>query len=101
MKTLPPGVRPYHRTPDFTESTIPKGLLKAHTTKPDVWAVIHVTQGLLEYRILEPTEERHLLTPDKPGIVEPLTHHEVMPLGAVCFYVEFHAATPVVFEILN
>lgn len=91
LKNLPADVRPYRRTPEFTESTIPKGLLKEHTTKPGVWGVIHVTQGLLEYRILATVPERHLLTPDKPGIVEPTVPHEVAPIGPVRFYVEFHA----------
>jgi tellurite resistance-related uncharacterized protein len=91
LKSLLADVRPYRRTPEFTASTIPKGLLKEHTTKPGVWGVIHVTQGLLEYRILSPVPERHLLTPDKPGIVEPTVPHEVAPIGPVRFYVEFHA----------
>ena len=84
-------MRPYRRTPEFTESTIPKGLLKEHTTKPGVWGVIRVTQGLLEYRILKPAPEQRLLTPDKPGIAEPTVPHEVAPIGPVRFYVEFHA----------
>ncbi|MDY0331035.1 MAG: DUF1971 domain-containing protein [Thiomonas sp.] len=91
LKSLPADVRAYRRTPEFTEATIPKGLLNEHTTKPGVWAVIHVTQGLLEYHILKPEPERRLLTPDRPGIVEPAVPHEVAPLGRVRFYVEFHA----------
>jgi hypothetical protein len=46
---------------------------------------------LLDYQILKPVPERHLLTPDKPGIVEPSVPHEVAPIGPVRFYVEFHA----------
>lgn len=45
MKTLPEDVRPYRRTPTFTESTIPPSLLMDHTTKPGVWGVIHVVTG--------------------------------------------------------
>ncbi len=56
--------------------------------------MIQVTQGALDYHILEPTEERHRLTPDIVGIVEPATRHQVAPLGPVRFYIEFHAATP-------
>ncbi|MBU2755425.1 DUF1971 domain-containing protein [Acidithiobacillus sp. CV18-2] len=95
MKTqLPADVRPYRRTPEFTEATIPAGLLRHHSTKPGVWAMIHVLEGTLEYRILEPVEERHLLTPGHPGVVEPTVPHEVAPLGPVRFYVEFHAVAP-------
>ncbi|MCB1339331.1 MAG: DUF1971 domain-containing protein [Maritimibacter sp.] len=94
MKTqLPANVLPYRRTPEFTESTIPAALQRGHTTKTGVWAMIHVVEGALEYRILEPVEERHRLTPDQPGLVEPTVPHEVAPLGRVRFYVEFHAAT--------
>ena len=91
LKNLPADVRPYRRTPEFTEATIPSGLRHGHTTKPGVWAVIHVVEGALEYHILEPGEERHTLTPDTPGIVEPTVPHEVAPIGPVRFYVEFHA----------
>jgi len=94
MKTLPEDVLPYRRTPASTESTIPPGLLRDHTTKPGVWGVIHVLEGALEFRILEPAEERHRLTPDKSGIVEPAVRHQVTPLGPVRFYIEFHAASP-------
>jgi tellurite resistance-related uncharacterized protein len=94
MKNLPADVRPYRRTPEFTEATIPRGLLRDHATKPGVWAVIHVTQGALDYHILGPVSERHRLTPDSVGIVEPEVRHHVVPTGPVRFYVEFHAATP-------
>lgn len=91
MKTLPADVRPYQQTPEFNETTIPPGLLRDHSTKPDVWGVINVLDGELEYHILEPVEERHHLTPDNPGIIEPAMRHQVKPLGLVRFYVEFHA----------
>jgi tellurite resistance-related uncharacterized protein len=89
MKTLPPGVAPYQRTREFTEATVPQGLLRRHTTKPGVWARIHVLEGSLRYRILEPSVEEHVLTAERVGIVEPEVPHEVKPLGAVRFYVEF------------
>jgi hypothetical protein len=48
-----------------------------------------VLEGSLRYRILEPALEEHVLTPGRPGIVEPGVPHEVEPLGNVRFYVEF------------
>jgi tellurite resistance-related uncharacterized protein len=89
MKTLPPNVTPYQRTREFTESTVPQGLLRRHTTKAGAWGCIHVLEGSLRYRILEPALEEHVLTPGRPGIVEPGMPHEVEPLGNVRFYVEF------------
>ncbi|OYV40545.1 MAG: tellurite resistance protein [Thiomonas sp. 20-64-5] len=96
MKTLPPDLHLTRRTPEFTAATIPPGLLHDHRTKPGVWGVIHVLEGALEYHILEPMEERLLLTPGRPGIVEPAMKHQVMPLGPVRFLVEFHVRPDVV-----
>jgi tellurite resistance-related uncharacterized protein len=90
---VPPDARPYRRTEIFSEATIPKALLKAHSTKSEVWALIHVLEGRLAYRISDPTrpESNEVLTPDTPpGVIEPAILHEVAPLGPVRFYVEFH-----------
>lgn len=88
MNTLPKGLHAYRRTPVFTESTVPAGLLKDHDTKPGVWGVIHVVSGRLCYSI--PSRgESVTLSPERPGIVEQTVPHHVSPLGAVSFYVEF------------
>ena len=90
MKQLPDDVVAYRRTPKFTETSVPAGLLRRHSTKAGVWGLIRVESGTLRYRILEPEIEEHELTPDAPGVVEPEVPHEVEPLGAVQFHVEFH-----------
>jgi len=93
--SLPPGAAPYRRTDIFTESTVPAGLLKAHSTKAGTWGLIHVLEGQLAYRIEDPRRaaEETVLAPDTPpGVVEPTILHAVTPLGAVRFYVEFHKA---------
>lgn len=90
---LPDTARPYRRTDEFTETTVPAGLLKAHTTKAGSWALIHVLEGRLAYRIVDPRRPatETILTPQgAPGVVEPTVLHEVQPLGPVRFYVEFH-----------
>lgn len=89
---LPTDALAYARTEVFTEATIPAGLLRAHTTKVGAWGLIHVLAGRLAYRIKDPRrpESETLLTPEgPPGVVEPTILHEVEPLGAVRFYVEF------------
>jgi len=89
---LPPDVTPYARTSDFTESTVPAGLLRSHTTKAGIWGLIHVLEGRLAYRITDPRRpptETVLAVEGDPGVVEPTVLHEVQPLGAVRFYVEF------------
>jgi tellurite resistance-related uncharacterized protein len=90
---LPPAVRPYKRTPEFTEVTVPEGLKRSHDTKPGVRGLIHVLEGRLAYRVTDPRRpsSETVLTPEVgPGVVEPTIRHEVGPLGPVRFYVEFH-----------
>lgn len=90
---LPADVRPYRRTDIFTQATAPGGLLKAHTTKEGAWALIHVLEGRLAYRIEDPRRpaSETVLSPETPpGVVEPTILHHVEPLGIVRFYVEFH-----------
>jgi tellurite resistance-related uncharacterized protein len=90
LRALPPNVFPYKRTPEFTESTVPGGLLRSHRTKEGVWGKIVVLDGTLLYRILEPAVEEILLSSKQCGVVEPTVRHEVVPSAGVRFYVEFH-----------
>jgi len=92
---LPPGLTAYRRTPEFDQDTVPAGLLRGHSTKAGVWALIHVLEGRLAYRILEPEETVVLEPGHPPGVVVPQQLHEVAPLGPVRFFVEFHALRPV------
>lgn len=90
---VPKSAKPYRRTDVFTELTIPPGLLKAHTTKTGTWALIHVLEGRLAYRVIDSRRlktEAILTSKKPPGVVEPTILHEVEPLGPVRFYVEFH-----------
>ncbi len=90
---LPADVRPYHRTAIFTQDTVPAALLKAHSTKPGVWGLIHVLEGQLRYVIVDERRaatETILVADGPPGVVEPEILHHVEPLQAVRFCVEFH-----------
>ena len=89
MKSLPPDVTSYRRTPEFTESTVPAALTRQHDTKAGVWGRICVIEGTLRYRILTAEPEEHVLTPGRDGIVEPQVPHQVEPTPGVRFYVEF------------
>ena len=92
MTALPSGLQAYRRSPEFTESTVPKGLLRAHSTKAGVWGLIHVLEGRLVYRLMDdrrPRLQRTLSADAEPGVVEPEILHGVEPEGAVRFYVEF------------
>lgn len=85
----PVGLVPYRRTERFETATIPPALRRSHTTKPGIWAKIHVERGRLRYRLLAPPQERELGS-GEVGVVPPEAPHEVEPLGDVAFYVEFH-----------
>jgi tellurite resistance-related uncharacterized protein len=89
MPTSPPALEAYRQTPVFDESSIPAGLLRRHTTKSGVWARIHVLEGELLFRFLEPTPRELRLTPARVGEVEPEVPHEVAVCGPVRFFVEF------------
>ena len=89
LKALPQQCSPYKRTAEFSETSVPRGLLIAHRTKTGTWGKIIVLDGQLRYRILEPEVTDVVLSPDKFGVVEPGVLHEVLPVGNVLFYVEF------------
>lgn len=88
MKSLPAHVKLYKTTPVFTNDTIPIGLLNNHNTKKDVWGIINVEKGKLEY-VIESTE-KHILTHEKQGVIEPKILHHINLVGEVSFYIEFY-----------
>ena len=90
MHQLPQDVTFYKKTPEFTELSVPKGLLNAHQTKEGVWGKIVILEGELQYTIKEPKVEVVKLTEKIHGVVEPEVLHEVKPLGKVRFHVEFY-----------
>ena len=92
--SLPSGLAAYRRTPVFDQDNLPPGLLHNHSTKAGVWALIHVLEGRLRYRITKPPSET-MLTPGTPGVVLPQQLHEVEPVGSVRFFVEFYAVKDV------
>lgn len=90
MKEIPVNVTSYKKTPEFDESSIPKGLLKAHQTKEGVWGKIILTKGKLEYKINGAESVIVILDKNNHGVVEPAILHEVKAIGDVKFYVEFY-----------
>jgi tellurite methyltransferase len=86
---MPADHAPYQRTPTFSETSVPKGLLANHTTKAGVWGLIHIEQGRLEYCIEGSGAGPAQLVPGSLGIVLPEVEHRVRPIGPVAFHVEF------------
>lgn len=88
---LPDHFVAYKRTSDFTEESVPAGLRKDHSTKAGVWGKIRVMEGKLRYRVPVLGVDMEL-SEGNIGIVVPEVLHNVEPLGAVRFHVEFYRA---------
>jgi tellurite resistance-related uncharacterized protein len=88
---IPEGLVLYKRTPEFSRDTLPAGLTRAHSTKEGVWGRIHVAEGELIYRIVDPRRQKFVavLTPGRPGVIEPTIMHEVEARADTRFSVEF------------
>ena len=87
---MPAGFAPYKRTPEFTAATIPDGLKKQHSTKPGVWALIHVLDGRLRYVVEPPLARHELIEAGGRGVIVAELLHHVEADGDVRFFVEFH-----------
>lgn len=86
----PLDLEPYRTTPVFDADTIPAGLLRRHSTKAGVWARIHVLEGELVFRLLEPrAADERLRAGDPDRLVAPQALHEVEARGPVRFFIEF------------
>jgi tellurite resistance-related uncharacterized protein len=84
---------PYRSTAIFDETTLPSALRVEHRTKSGVWGVIRVIEGKLRLRLLDLGEDV-ILSPDRPGIVNPEQPHSVTPLGPMRMQVEFYDHAP-------
>lgn len=85
----PEGVVAYKSTPVFDQDSVPKGLLRAHSTKAGVWARIVVEEGTLRYTVVGPPVQVELLSSQLDGVIVPEVLHEVAPVGDVRFRVVF------------
>ena len=86
---MPDDFAAYRKTAEFTEKTMPTGLLNDHSTKPGVWGKIHVIEGSLMYCV-DALGSKFEISPGAPGIVIPEVKHHIEPIGPVTFFVEFY-----------
>ena len=86
---LPDGAEQYQRTATFTETSIPKELLKDHHTKQGAWGLIRVERGRLLYVVTDPRRpaSQIIVTPEITAVIEPTLLHRVEPIGSVSFHV--------------
>jgi tellurite methyltransferase len=91
-REMPDGHAAVRRTAEFDAASVPAALLKSHTTKRGVWALIHVLRGRVEYRVEAPFHTLQTLEAGSRGVVLPEVEHCVAPLGEALFFVEFWRA---------
>lgn len=88
MKDLPDNVRAYQKKA-YTHKTTPGMMKNDHRVRAGVWGKIVVQKGEVIYEIPE-HEETHTLTPDLPGVIEPLVFHRIDPQPGARFYLELY-----------
>ena len=88
MPRAPANLVEYKRSATFTQSSIPAGLLRSHSTKFGVWARIVIESGQLDYTFDSPLRT-FVLTPEFPGIIPHEVPHSVTAGHPVTFHLEF------------
>ena len=89
---LPEGLTLTRTTNEFNATSVPAGLLRAHTVADNVWGRIRVIEGSLRFVWEDGRSEGgsvDLAAGDSLAI-PPLTHHHVEPGDDVKFVVEFY-----------
>jgi len=89
-KTLPPGFVAYSRTREFTPETLPDGLKAAHSTKAGTWALLHVLEGQVLYRLEAPGSGEQLAGTGDKVVIEATVPHRVSFVVPGRFFVEFY-----------
>ena len=89
MPSLPAHAEVYKTSPEYTEKTIPEGLLQDHRLRAGTWGRIVVREGKVMYATADPGGAAWVLRPGIDGIIAPSQSHWVAPHGRVRFVVEF------------
>jgi tellurite resistance-related uncharacterized protein len=89
MGEMPETVRAYQKTQIYSDKTTPGMMKNDHRVRAGVWARIVVQKGEVVYEIPE-REEKVTLTPESPGLVEPLVTHRILPKPGAKFYLEYY-----------
>ena len=90
MPPLPENAEVYKETAEFTETTIPTGLLDDHRTRAGTWARIVIREGKLMYSLSKGgPAAAWILRPGIDGTVAPGIPHFIAPHGPVRFVIQF------------
>jgi len=85
---------PYKVSPEWNEVTLPEAVRSAHSTKAGVWGLLRTLEGEALLVFHEPNERSTVVTPDRPGLIEPQAVHHVELSGPVRLCVEFYRERP-------
>ena len=91
---MPTNFVAYKRTPEFTAESTPAALRANHSTKPGVWALLHVVAGQVRYVVEPPLAREQIVTPAAPAVIVAEVLHHVEPVEGARFFVEFYRRAP-------
>jgi tellurite resistance-related uncharacterized protein len=96
-RELPDDLVLVRTTPEFTDRSVPAGLLRAHRVADGTWGRILVRKGSVRFVFEEPPTEgepctSHDLSAGDSLVIPPRTAHRVEPAEGSQFVVEFHTA---------
>ena len=88
---IPGGLRFVRSSPEWTEQSVPQGLLRAHRLGNGTWGRIVVQIGTLRFIMSTEPPIDAVLGPGSSQAIPPGIEHEVQLLGPVRFTIDFLA----------
>lgn len=88
--TMPTGLHLVRTTPEFTDESVPAGLLGTHEVGQGSWGRLRVHAGALRFVFENDASDTHDLAASESIDIPPLTPHHVEPQPGCRFVVEFH-----------
>ena len=89
-REMPSGFAAHHRSPVFDASSIPRGLMSQHSTKPGVWGRLEVLSGSIRFVVEGDAGSRETVSAGEHVVIVPEVLHRVEPTGPVELFVEFY-----------
>lgn len=90
MIELPDGLTLQRTTPTFDESSVPAGLVKAHSVADGVWGRLVVSAGSIGFVFDDEPDAIRTVTAGETQVIPPLRKHHLVVGGPATFAVEFH-----------
>ncbi|NLA37100.1 MAG: DUF1971 domain-containing protein [Actinobacteria bacterium] len=88
--TLPEGLEFQRATDEFTATSVPEGLRRAHRVAPGVWGLLKLHAGTLRFVWEDDPDAPVELAAGDSVVIEPDRRHHVEPGDDARFQIEFH-----------